>query len=229
MAATLQHAQPVLAAASSAGFRESGLQSLRCLASLDDAGDATSLPPSSFPMVAVRSSGLALESIIGCSSDDDQPSRSSEGVPVTGANSLVQSLVTEEYLAMLVSIANERFIVNKARVSRFRTHLLISLNSLPTSSNDHISHHNYNRTGTTLSLAVAGTPPSVNAQSSSLSPLQEDPIKRRERKRAEGLLKQRTQQLLLKPECSQIPAHQHDEPEDEIGSASEVEGLNCLF
>ena len=54
MAATLKHAQPVLAAASAAGFRESGLQSLK---NLDDA-DA-------FPIVAVRTSGLALESIIG--------------------------------------------------------------------------------------------------------------------------------------------------------------------
>ena len=94
MAATLSHAQPVLAAASSSGFRESGLQSLRCLEYAD-----------SFPIIAVRSSGLSLESIIGYCEDDN--------------DAFIHSFVTEEYLAMLVAIANERFAVNADRKERF--------------------------------------------------------------------------------------------------------------
>src|SRR5271170_7368875 len=56
MAASLKHAQPVLAAAINAGFRESGVLSLR---NLDD--------PDACPMIAIRTAGLGLESIIGCS------------------------------------------------------------------------------------------------------------------------------------------------------------------
>lgn len=102
MAATLKHAQPVLSAASSAGFRESGLQSLRCL-------DAAS---NSLPIVAVRSAGLSLESIIGYLDD----------TPVN--RPVIRSLVTEEYLAMLVAMSNERFVTNKQRMERFRGSLL---------------------------------------------------------------------------------------------------------
>lgn len=100
MAATLKHAQPVLAAATAAGFRESGLQSLK---NLDDA-DA-------FPIVAVRSSGLSLESIIGIREGHDD-------------GDIARSLVSEEYLQMLVSIANERFKTNAERVERFSAKLI---------------------------------------------------------------------------------------------------------
>ncbi|KAL2830227.1 tRNA wybutosine-synthesizing protein [Aspergillus cavernicola] len=102
MTATLHHAQPVLSAASSSGFRESGLQGLRCLEG--DNGPS--------PIVAVRSAGLQLESIIGYCEDDDN------GEPV------IRSLVTEEYLQMLVAISIERFSVNSERRERFRTTLL---------------------------------------------------------------------------------------------------------
>ncbi|KAK2782142.1 hypothetical protein FQN52_001076 [Onygenales sp. PD_12] len=94
MASSLKHAQPVLAAATAAGFRESGLQSLRCL----DESDA-------YPIVAVRSSGLALESIIGHVQHDDVD--------------VVQSLVPESYLRMLLAAANERFKTNAERRARF--------------------------------------------------------------------------------------------------------------
>lgn len=107
MAASLKHAQPVLAAATAAGFRESGLQSLR---NLDDA-DA-------FPIVAVRSSGLALESIIGLREyhkDGD----------------IARSLVSGEYLQMLVAISNERFKTNTERVARFRARLMESSSGAP--------------------------------------------------------------------------------------------------
>jgi len=100
MAASLHHAQPVLAAAINAGFRESGVQSLK---NLDD--------PNAFPMVAVRSSGLSLSSLIGFADDDT-------------SHGGVGAMVSEEYLHNLLEIANERFEANKERVARFRRNLL---------------------------------------------------------------------------------------------------------
>lgn len=99
MAASLQHAQELLPAAINAGFRESGVQSLK---NLDD--------PNSFPMVAVRTSGLALSSLIGCMQDSKNEEE-------------IQGLVNEEYLEMLLSIANERFAQNSERVRRFSDNL----------------------------------------------------------------------------------------------------------
>ncbi|EGE07845.1 DUF207 domain-containing protein [Trichophyton equinum CBS 127.97] len=101
MAASLSHAQPVLAAASNAGFRESGLQGLRCL---ED--------PEACSIVAVRSSGLGLESIIGYIENDGSP------------EATARSFVTEEYLQLLVQISNERFAINTERMERFRVKLL---------------------------------------------------------------------------------------------------------
>lgn len=100
MSASLHHAQAVLAAAIEAGFRESGVQSLKCL---ED--------PNAFPMVAVRSSGLALSSIIGFLDE-----RNGEGK--------VRSLVEENYLRLLLDLANERFQANRDRIERFRNFLL---------------------------------------------------------------------------------------------------------
>ena len=100
MAASLHHAQPVLAAAINAGFRESGVQSLKNLADHN-----------AFPMVAVRSSGLSLSSLIGFADDD-----ASDGE--------ARAMVSEEYLHTLLDIANARFEANKERATRFRRHLL---------------------------------------------------------------------------------------------------------
>jgi len=100
MAASLHHAQPVLAAAINAGFRESGVQSLK---NLDD--------PNAFPMVAVRSAGLSLSSLIGFSDDG-----TSDGE--------IRAMVSEEYLHNLLDIANDRFKANQERVARFRKQLL---------------------------------------------------------------------------------------------------------
>lgn len=99
MTASLQHAQRVLSAAINAGFRESGVQSLK---NLDD--------PNAFPMVAVRTAGLALGSVIGCTGDDERDLE-------------IRSLVNEGYLRMLVNIANERFQANTERVERFTAQL----------------------------------------------------------------------------------------------------------
>ena len=100
MTASLHHAQPILAAAINAGFRESGIQTLK---NLDDVN--------AFPMVAIRSSGLALESIVGSAFTD--------GHYITG----VHSLVDEDYLELLLKIANDRFDSNTERMRRFESDL----------------------------------------------------------------------------------------------------------
>lgn len=144
MAATLSHAQPVLAAASASGFRESGLQSLRCLEGEEG--------PS--PIVAVRSSGLSLESVIGYCDDEDESS----------VEPAIRSLVTEEYLEMLLAMSNERFGINAERRERFHASLLESYTSTRSQS----------RTGVAKGKSDW-----------------EDPAVRRERKRAEGLMRKR--------------------------------------
>jgi tRNA wybutosine-synthesizing protein 3 len=117
MAASLKHAQPLLAAAVNAGFRESGLQSLR---NLHD--------PDACPMVAVRTAGLGVEAIIGhavgpeeerVEEQDRQPTTDDDGAELYASEN--EALVTEEYLGILVGIANERFQGNKQRIVRFRT------------------------------------------------------------------------------------------------------------
>ncbi|KAJ6122162.1 hypothetical protein N7512_004627 [Penicillium capsulatum] len=143
MAATLIHAQPVLGAASASGFRESGLQSLRCL---DSDGPS--------PIVAVRSSGLSLESVIGYCEQDE-----GSGEPV------IRSLVTEEYLEMLVALSNERFMINTDRKERFRRSLMEAGSSQP-------QGHSKGKT--------KGKPADW-----------EDPTARKERMRAEGLARKK--------------------------------------
>ncbi|KAJ8609573.1 hypothetical protein MRB53_039024 [Persea americana] len=100
LASDLDKAKKVLAAAQQAGFRESGVSSL-----------------SHTPMVAVRSTGLAFDSIIGvlaCGADEDEHP---------------QAIVNEEYLRFVTSIANARFAVNKSRIDRFQ-HMLARNNRL---------------------------------------------------------------------------------------------------
>lgn len=100
MTASLRHAQKVLSAAINAGFRESGVQSLRNLYDNEAA-----------PMVAVRTSGLALESIIGYLEEGE-------------GKEDARCIVTEGYLRMIVGLINERFEANTERILRFRRHLL---------------------------------------------------------------------------------------------------------
>ena len=107
MTASLRHAQPILAAAINAGFRESGIQSLK---NLED--------PNAFPMVAIRTAGLAFESLIGVI-----PSRTLDENEGDEVEEHVTKIVTEVYLELLVSIANERFEVNAERMRRFEQDL----------------------------------------------------------------------------------------------------------
>ena len=60
-------------------------------------------------MVAVRSSGLALDSVIGFKDPD---------LPVTGTTN-VQPMVSEAYLRAIVKLATDRFMTNEERKSRF--------------------------------------------------------------------------------------------------------------
>lgn len=95
--ASLHHAAPILASAINAGFRESGIQSLN---NLDDAN--------TFPMVAIRSAGLAFESLVA---------HLDEGGEV------VRNLVSDGYLRLLLRMANERFKANAERTCRFQEDL----------------------------------------------------------------------------------------------------------
>ncbi|QDS70533.1 hypothetical protein FKW77_010335 [Venturia effusa] len=92
LTASITDAQAVLSAASSAGFRESGAMGL-----------SPGVDGSLTPMVAVRSTGLGFDSIIGYQHDDGS----------------ITSLVPEDYLELLVNTANERFKTNRERIERF--------------------------------------------------------------------------------------------------------------
>lgn len=128
MTASLHHAQPILAAAINAGFRESGVQSLK---NLDDVN--------AFPMVAIRSAGLALESVVGAlhdQVDDESEDRQDLGGSRGARNhealdeeedsedeETACSMVSEEYCEMLRKLANERFKANSERMRRFENDL----------------------------------------------------------------------------------------------------------
>lgn len=97
LTASLFHAQAILSAALQAGFRESGALNLISV---------TSEAPT--PMVAVRSTGLTLDSIVGRLDADG------EGI----------CLVPESYLEGLLDVVNNRFIENSRRINRFRDLML---------------------------------------------------------------------------------------------------------
>jgi tRNA wybutosine-synthesizing protein 3 len=96
LTASLEHAQLLLKCALQAGFRESG--ALNLTAPKEEAVT---------PIVAVRSMGLAFESLIGVQKGDD-----------------VHSTVSPNYLQTLVDISNERFVENSKRIQRFRAAIL---------------------------------------------------------------------------------------------------------
>lgn len=93
---SVKEAQLALNAALAAGFRESGISGI-----LDNKGHQAN------PMVAVRSSGLAMDSIIGFQTSRD------------GIESMCP-MVSEAHLRILAQVANERFEVNTQRMERFR-------------------------------------------------------------------------------------------------------------
>ncbi|KAF5019302.1 hypothetical protein F66182_8695 [Fusarium sp. NRRL 66182] len=92
LTASPEHAQILLRCGLQAGFRESGALNIT-----PSAKDAVT------PMVAIRTMGLAFESLVGQQLDGHR-----------------QRIVSSEYLHTLVQIANERFVENKKRIERFR-------------------------------------------------------------------------------------------------------------
>ena len=74
-------------------------------------------------MVAVRSAGLAFESIIGVVRDQSTemsgPDGEGGGSGQEHDDEVIEALVDEEYLRMLLAIANERFEANTERMKRF--------------------------------------------------------------------------------------------------------------
>ena len=74
--------------------------------------------PNAFPMVAIRTAGLAFESLIGVI-----PSRKLDENEGEEIEEHITKFVTEAYLELLVSIANERFKINTERMRRFEQDL----------------------------------------------------------------------------------------------------------
>jgi tRNA wybutosine-synthesizing protein 3 len=81
-----------------AGFRESGTVSL-----LDTTTKAGEVVDAATPIVAIRSMGLSFESLIG----------------MVGPRGRRKAVVSMDYLRMLVTIGNERFVENEKRIARF--------------------------------------------------------------------------------------------------------------
>ncbi|KAK3065787.1 hypothetical protein LTR53_018037 [Teratosphaeriaceae sp. CCFEE 6253] len=102
-------AQHAASAALTAGFRESGITSI-----VDHSANQTATP-----MVAVRSSGLAFDCVIGYC---DQHS----GEALSGEQSRIKLMVFEAHLRTMLEIANQRFTTNEERRERLREALLQS-------------------------------------------------------------------------------------------------------
>ncbi|KAI9887452.1 MAG: hypothetical protein M1823_000710 [Watsoniomyces obsoletus] len=167
--ASLAHAQMVLTAALHAGFRESGGVNIH-IARRDDQSLV-------MPMVGIRCQGLALETIIGSLPDTNE-----------AVHDAPEALVTEEYLTMMVGIANERFAENTARTEKFRAKLL------------DLYQVNTHR------VSQLGAAPRPQARSVGF----EDTKTRRGRKRAEGLARKQT----LQQQHEESPSPSREEQEE---------------
>jgi len=133
LTASLSHAQTILSCALQAGFRESGAVNI-----LPSGKEAAT------PIVAVRSQGTMLESLVGFLDDDK-----------------ARCNVPEAYLETLLRISNERFSENEKRIQRFRDE---------------------------LRKADYGADAAKDKRKGDAGEW-EDPAARRERKKAEGILK----------------------------------------
>lgn len=123
LAQSAESAQTLLGSGMAAGFRESGISGI-----VDSKGRPTT------PMVAVRSSGLAMDCIVGFQS------------PATdGGTQRILPLVSEEYLRTMIAVTNDRFKQNSQRKERFRLHLLNQLAGSMAILDD--AHREFNRKG----------------------------------------------------------------------------------
>ncbi|KAI3398570.1 hypothetical protein diail_8915 [Diaporthe ilicicola] len=102
LTASPQHAQLILRCGLQAGFRESG--AINLIPPTTSSHDLSAAAAT--PIVAIRSMGLGLESLIG-----------------RETNGTKHCTVSVEYLRALVKIANERFLENTRRIGRFRAYL----------------------------------------------------------------------------------------------------------
>jgi tRNA wybutosine-synthesizing protein 3 len=175
--ATLQDARPVLSAAVNAGFRESGVSSLRVMDNPDHG-----------VMVAVRTAGLSFETTIGVvdstertrqGGGDDNEERDRPLEQIVGQKEqekqpeIMRSIVSEDYLAMCAGVVNERFRWNAERRERFRAELHRAMEAQGLGPGQSSSPHRMKGDG---SLANNGW---------------EDKDDRRRRKRQEGLDRQK--------------------------------------
>ena len=114
LAASPEHAQLLLRCGLQAGFRESG--------AINVAGGGAGEPAT--PMVAIRTAGLALESLIGFgTSAHDDDDGGDVGV-------VVRRAVPAAHLRTLLRVANNRFAANADRIARFQALLSSSSSSL---------------------------------------------------------------------------------------------------
>lgn len=194
LCATLQHARPLLAAAINAGFRESGVQSLRIM---DD--------PEHGVMVAVRTAGLAFETVVGVvgvaadndvDGDEEQP---------------IHRIVNEDYLGLCAGVVNERFRWNTDRRERFRAEL----------------RRGMEREG----LAATADPNRDSLDSRPGSNGWEDKDERRRRKREEGLQRQQKEKEKMAVSSSKTnnnsPSHgQAESARDELVGGLATLGLD---
>jgi tRNA wybutosine-synthesizing protein 3 len=107
LCADLRHAAPLLAAAMNAGFRESGVQSLKGTDAGERGGGGDGV------MVGIRTAGLGMESLIGVL----EGRRDDEG------EEICRAIVAEDYLDLLVRVSEERFRANEERRERLRKEL----------------------------------------------------------------------------------------------------------
>ncbi|KAI1176359.1 methyltransferase TYW3-domain-containing protein [Nemania sp. FL0916] len=121
LTASPAHAQLLLRAGLQAGFRESGAINLvptnpnpnpHPNPSAANSNTSSNSTPSSSaavatPMVAIRSMGLSLESLIGMQEDG-----------------IIKPTVSDAYLRNLLQVSNERFAENRKRIERFRAAVL---------------------------------------------------------------------------------------------------------
>jgi len=105
LCANLHAAKGLLAAAINAGFRESGVQSLRAL---DDEESGV--------MVGIRTAGLGFETVVGWVDAAEEQQQEEE-------EEVYRGLVDEGYLSMCVGVVNGRFGWNGERRERLRAEL----------------------------------------------------------------------------------------------------------
>ena len=114
LCADLRHAAPLLAAAMNAGFRESGVQSLKGTKDATSSTERGAGGGGDGVMVGIRTAGLGMESLIGVLKDNGRSD---------GGEETCQAIVGEEYLDLLVKVSEERFRANEERRERFRREL----------------------------------------------------------------------------------------------------------